>query len=95
METPSFVCLEFQTHQTKVSLGVCLSCLFLYYKLIHPLTKTEQYPKEYFLATLEKTKRGVLTETIEQPFVQVEKKNRSKENNNVKTKTIKQPFVQV
>ena len=30
-----------------------------------------QYPKEYFLATLEKTKRGVLAETIDQPFVQV------------------------
>jgi len=29
------------------------------------------YPKEYFLATLEKTKRGVLAETIDQPFVQM------------------------
>jgi hypothetical protein len=29
------------------------------------------YPKEYFMATLEKTKRGVLAETIEQPFVQL------------------------
>lgn len=29
------------------------------------------YPKEYFVATLEKTKRGTLAETIEQPFVQM------------------------
>jgi len=64
------VCMYGQAYISPPHAASAARCTFFFFHS-HVACAGVQYPKEYFLATLEKTKRGVLAETIDQPFVQV------------------------